>query len=434
MKNELVLFALLSFSSSVFAENWAQWRGPFHNGSTTETNLPTKWSQTENIAWVADLPGASAATPIVWEENVFVSSGDKENDQLFAICIDRKSGQERWRHKIADGLRRDSRSTYAAPSPATDGKTVVFFYGNGKLIAYDFDGNEKWKRDIQEDYGEFAFQWTFSTSPIIHNSSLYLQVLQRDTAVRGRGFADKENESYILSLNPETGDTKWQHKRPCEAVAESREAFTTPIISTLNGREQLVIAGGDDLTGHDLNDGSELWRWGTWNPTRIAHWRLVPSPVVGDDIVLACAPKRDPIYAIRAGEGRLNDDHIAWVSRDIREVSSDVPTPAFYDGDFFVLSDVRKSISRVEPKSGEVKWTVRTPGSAKFEASPLAADGKIYVMNFVGDVVIFDASNGEIINNISMDEPADDAVRSSIIASQGQLFIRTNGKLFCVGK
>ena len=81
MKNELVLFALLSFSSSVFAENWAQWRGPFHNGSTTETNLPTKWSQTENIAWVADLPGASAATPVVWEDNVFVSSGDKENDQ-----------------------------------------------------------------------------------------------------------------------------------------------------------------------------------------------------------------------------------------------------------------------------------------------------------------------------------------------------------------
>ena len=198
----------------------------------------------------------------------------------------------------------------------------------------------------------------------------------------------------------------------------------------------MLLAGGDVLTGHDPATGKELWRWGTWNPERIPHWRLVPSPVAGDGIVLACAPKREPIYAVKAGgSGTLDDSALAWVSRDAREVSSDVPTPAFYDGDFFVLSDVRKCLCRVEPRTGKVKWTVPTPGRAKYEASPLAADGKIYLINFEGEVAVVDAADGKILNVIPMDQPTGgEVVRASIVAAHGQLFIRTTRKLYCVGK
>ena len=115
-------------------------------------------------------------------------------------------------------------------------------------------------------------------------------------------------------------------------------------------------------------------------------------------------------------------------------MTSDVPTPAYYDGDFFVLSDVRKSLSRVEPKTGKVKWTIRTPGSSKYEASPLAGDGKLYLINFDGDVVIVDAAGGEILNNIAMGDAEDSPVRSTVIAAQGHLFVRTNGTLFCIGR
>ncbi|MFP6575183.1 MAG: PQQ-binding-like beta-propeller repeat protein, partial [Pirellulaceae bacterium] len=199
--------------------------------------------------------------------------------------------------------------------------------------------------------------------------------------------------------------------------------------------KELIIVGGDDLTGHDPDSGKELWRWGTWNPSRIGHWRLVPSPVVGQEVILVCAPKRDPIYAIKAGgSGKLTDEAIAWTSKETRDLSSDVPTPAFADGDFFILSDVRKSLSRVDPKSGKTKWILRTPGTFKFEASPLVADGKVYIVNFVGDVIVVNAADGKIISENWMDKPSDDPVRSGIIASQGQLFIRVNQKLFCIGK
>ena len=196
-----------------------------------------------------------------------------------------------------------------------------------------------------------------------------------------------------------------------------------------------MIAGGDVLTGHDPETGKELWRWGTWNPDRIGHWRLVPSPVASEDVILVCAPKGDPIYAVKAGgEGQLSDGALSWVSRDRKSgLTSDVPTPAFADGDFFILSSKRKALSRVEPRTGNVKWQSKTPGSAKWEASPLVADGKIYIMNFDGDVVIYDIKNGKQLNKISMDERGG-FVRSAIIAAQGQLLIRTNEKLYCVGK
>ncbi len=429
------LICLLAATSWTHAENWPNWRGPHFNGSSTEQNLPVQFSTTENIAWSVDLPGAAAATPIVWDDRVFLAGVDAASDTLLASCYRRTDGQLLWQHEVAKGSRKDYRSNFASSSPVTDGKIVVYFYGNGDLVCYDLDGKQQWARNIQKDYGDFAFLWTFSSSPLLYDGKLYVQVLQRNVPVDGRGLAGQENKSYLLALDPQTGETIWRQFRPSQAVAESRESFSTPIPFVRQDTTQLLISGGDDLTAHDPKTGEELWRWGTWNPERIPHWRLVPSPVVGQGIVLACAPKNDPIYAIRGdGRGLLDDGAVAWVSPRRSEVSADVPTPAFYDGDFFVLSDLRKALSRVEPQTGKVKWMIETPGRAKYEASPLAADGKIYLINFDGTVVIYNAADGELLNSISMDAPQDgEMVRASIAAAHGQLFIRTTRKLYCVG-
>lgn len=434
MKRSLILTLAVLLPTGLLAGNWAQWRGPSFNGSTTETGLPSSWSKTKNVAWKAALPGDSAATPIIWEDKVFLSSTDKENETLLAICIDRKSGKTLWSHDINKGLRQDSRSDYSSPSPATDGNVVVFFYGNGDLVTFDLDGEKLWTRNVQKEEGDFTFQWTFSSSPLLYEGKLFLQVLQRDTPVHGKGFKDKTNDSYLLAMDPKTGKTLWKHVRPSQAKAESRESFATPMPFTFRGQNQLLIIGGDDLTGHDPSTGRELWRWGTWNPTRIGHWRHVPSPIASDDVILVCAPKRDPIYAIKAGgAGLLNDRAIAWVSDDTtRELSSDVPTPAYYQNDFFILSDVRKALSRVEPKTGKVKWSIELPGQYKYEASPLTADGKVYLMNFAGDVLVVNAANGEITSQIAMGSGSDNLTRSSIVAAHGQLFIRTNSELYCI--
>lgn len=430
MRTKALFLVVAVCASTVYAENWSNWRGPSYNGSSPEKNLPSEWSKTKNIAWSADLPGPASATPAVWGDHVFVSSTDASSKTLKALCFNRKNGQLVWQHDVSEGIRRDRRSTFAGPSPATDGKVVVFFYGNGDMVAYDFMGKEQWKKNV----GPFAFLWTFSTSPVIYEGKLYLQVLQRDTPVDGRG--QQNNDSYLLAMDPQTGKELWRKVRPSKARKESLEAFTTPMPYEHNGRKMLLINGGDAVTAHDPKTGEEIWRWGTWNPERITHWRLVPSPVAGDGIVLACAPKREPIYAIRAGkEGMLDNSAIAWVSKDERVLSSDVPTPAFYQGDFFVLSDVRKTLSRIEPETGKIKWSINTPGRSKYEASPTAADGKIYIVNFDGEVTVVNADNGEIISTIPMeDERTADVVRSSVVISQGQLFIRGTKKLFCVGK
>jgi outer membrane protein assembly factor BamB len=427
---------MLAAGSIVQAGDWPHWRGPYFNGSADEKNLPTDFSQTEGIAWSVDLPGSSAATPIIWKDRIFLSGVDSAINVLLAMCFDRTSGELLWQHEIAKGISRDRRSTYAASSPVTDGKIVVFFYANGDLVCFDMNGNRMWSRNLHDDYGEFAFGWTFSSSPTLFDGKLYVQVLQRDVPAQGHGMKDRKNESYILAIDPDTSKTLWRQIRPSEAVAESREAFTTPIPYSFGGNKQLLVVGGDALTGHDLETGKELWRWGTWNPKRIRHWRLVPSPVAGEDIVLVCAPKNDPIYAIRPkGTGVFDDSAIAWVSRDVREISADVPTPAFYDGDFFVLSDLRKYLSRVEPGTGKAKWTIKTPGNAKYEASPLAADGKVYLINHAGEAVIVDAANGDVLKVIPMDKVSgQQVVRASIVAAYGQLFIRTTHRLYCVGK
>src|SRR5438093_1399942 len=159
---------------SARAENWSQWRGPFFNGSTTEKGLPSIFSKTENVNWVADLPGPSAATPIIWNDRVLLSSVDQKAGTLQAICLDRATGRALWKRETGVGVSLDDRSNYASPSPVTDGKLVWFFYGNGQLVALDLEGKEVWSRNLQKDYGAFAFQWTFSSSPTLYDGRLYL--------------------------------------------------------------------------------------------------------------------------------------------------------------------------------------------------------------------------------------------------------------------
>src|SRR5436305_1388796 len=148
-----ILLALTSFTAG--AENWPQWRGPSFNGASSETGLPTKFSKTENVRWSVSMPGPSAATPIVWGDKVFVSSGDQEKKSMLAICLDRKTGQTLWTHEAGVSYSQDRQSNYASPSPVTDGKLVVFFYGSGELAAFDFSGKQLWQRNIQKDYGQF---------------------------------------------------------------------------------------------------------------------------------------------------------------------------------------------------------------------------------------------------------------------------------------
>lgn len=438
----LALSLAVGAAGAAGAADWPNWRGPHFNGSADETDLPVRFSPTENIRWSTPLPGPSAATPIIWGDSVFLSSADPEAQQLLAMCLDRKTGQVKWKHAAGSGylpagkgtpINLDHRSNYASPSPVTDGQRVVFFYGNGDLVAFDFAGQKLWARNVQKEYGDFCFGWTFSSTPQLYDGRLYVQVLQRDLAVEGRG--KDGSESFLLALNPATGKELWKVSRPSPAKLESREAFTTPIPFEHGGRKEIVLSGGDLLTGHDAATGKELWRWGTWNAGHNhPSLRLVPSAVAGGGVILGCGPKREPVYAVKAGgAGDVSVSGLAWKSEERGAVTTDVPTPLFYRGKFYILSDLRKTLSCVEPADGKVLWSTPLPGPTMCWASPTGADGKLYLMSLRGEVHVVDAAGGQILATNAMAEGEND-LRSSIAAAHGCLFLRTNTRLYCIGK
>jgi len=394
------------------------------------------------VRWSAELPGPSAATPIVVGERVFVTAAVEDAGVLLALCFDRASGELRWEDEAGSGFqsggegtktRRDPRSDYASPSPVSDGERVVFLYGNGDLVAYDLDGKRLWVRNLQRDHGDFAFQWTFGASTTLWKGRLYLPVLQRDQPTDG-STVERPIASFLLALDARDGNQVFKHERASPAHMESRESYATAIVHEPSGsRAQLLVAGGDVLTSHDPENGAELWRWGTWNEgNREAWWRLVPSPVVAGSCVLVCAPKKAPVYALRldadAGERLL------WKSGGrANPISSDVPTPLHYDGRFFVLSDVEHKLSRVDPATGKAEWTIELPDRSPWEASPTGADGKVFCLSHSGLALVVDAKTGEILCQARMAKEDVDSIRSSIAIAHGSLFVRTNDALYCIG-
>jgi outer membrane protein assembly factor BamB len=447
MHTTSTLLTLALLATSAHAGNWPNWRGPYQDGSAQESALPAKFSPTEGVKWAVTVPGLSASVPAVWGSKVFLTAPLNDKQQLLGLCYDAATGKELWRTVASEGdLQWDNKSNLASPSPSTDGERVVFLFADAIAVCCDMDGKQLWKRDFKETHGAFATQWTYGSSPLLDGGKLYIQVLQRDTTFKfqdkfEKGTPGKDMASYILALDPATGKDLWKVIRPSDAVAESREAFSSPVIHNHNGQRQLLIVGGDCITGHDADTGAEQWRFGTWNAEKIAHWRLVPSVCAGDGIALACAPKKNPIYAVKlGGTGAVSTKDLAWISEP-RDASSDVSTPAFYEGKFYVLDSDRRTLSCVEPKSGKVIWTGDLGSKAKFESSPTVADGKIYMTNFWGDVFVAKAGGDkfELLSVNAMGDgskPNGDAksCRSSIPAANGCLFIRAQDKLYCVGR
>ncbi len=444
-----VLLGSAPCASAAKQQNWGNWRGPNFNGSSDETGLPVKFGPTEAVRWSAPMPGPGAATPVVWGNSVFVSSIDAGAKQLLALCLDRTTGAVRWKQAVGSGYRPagqgnevqlEDKTTYASPSPTTDGQRVIFFYGNGDLVALDFRGKKLWARNLQKEYGDFCFSFTFASSPVLFEGRLYMQVLQRNRPIGARGRDGAE--SFLLALDPATGQQRWRAVRPAPGVAESLEAYSTPVPFVHRGRKEILIAGGDILTGHDPATGKELWRWGTYNQDpgdpgsrhRRNDFRLVPSPVAGGGVVLACGPKTKPVFAVKAGQsGDVTQTGMAWYSEVRGPVTADVPTPLFYRGRFYVMSDLRKTLSAVDPRDGRVVWSVPTPGRSPVWASPTAGDGKVYTISLQGEVSVFHAENGAVLANAVM-APNENDIRSAVAISGSNLFIRTNTRLYCIGQ
>ncbi len=416
-------------SSSWAGENWGQWRGPNFNGSTRATGLPGALAK-DNVLWSTPVPGPSGATPIIWDQHVFIHSPD-ESGNLVLIDFDRRDGKELWRREVGIGNKDKGRNNMSAPSPVTDGQRVISLFGTGDLAAFGMDGAPVWKRSLAKDFGRFSVMWIYGSSPLLFEGRLYIQVLQRSPMPPDYPLYDgkPERESFLLCLDPATGKDLWRQVRKTDSTLESQESYATPMPYRGKNGTQLLVVGGDHVSGHSLADGAEIWRARLYEK-RDDWYRIVTSPVSYQGLIYASGPKGQPVVAYKAdGRGTLDDSHVAW---KYAENPTDWSTPLVMDGKLFILDGGKKVLSRLDPVTGEKKWSGKLPVREVIWGSPTGADGKIYLHSEDGTVVVCDAGDEFRVLG-TLDFEGEGPCRGSVAVAQDQIFVRTARKLHCLG-
>jgi outer membrane protein assembly factor BamB len=403
---------------SVSAENWPQWRGPRLDGNSAEKGLPVKWTANENVAWKLPLPSRSGATPIIWNDAVFLNvATELSAGSLELWSVDRAKGSVRWKRPLGGGNRQQRKQNMSSPSPVTDGRMVWVLTGTGVLKAFDFSGKELWARDIQNDYGPFGLNWGYASSPLLHQGALYVQVLHG---------MNTDDPSYLVKVDGSSGKTLWRVERPTSAITESPDAYTTPTLLQYNGRTEVVVTGGDVVTGHDPATGKELWRAAGLNPDNNPYYRIVASPFVVGDLVIA--PTRvKPLLAIKAGgRGDVTRTHRVWSF----DRGPDVPTPVS-DGTLVYIVGDQGVVHALDLKTGAVVYGPVRLEPGTYSASPVIAEGRIYVTNEEGITSVFTAGpKFEVLARNAVNE----FTLSSVAVSNGQIFLRTEKTLYAIGQ
>jgi len=410
-----LVILILSLITIATAQNWPQWRGPNLNGLSGEKNLPAKWTTEENIAWKVAMPGWSGSTPIIWGNHIFLNVA--EGDNLFLWAVDKTKGEVLWKRPLGGGNVKMRKQNMSSPSPVTDGKSVYVMTGTGLLKGFDFAGKELWSRDIQKDYGEFGLNWGYASSPLLYEDSLYVQVLHG---------MKTDDPSYVLRINKASGKTVWKVERPTNAIRESPDAYTTPALFRTGKNVEIVITGGDSVTGHDPATGKELWRANGLNPDNNPSYRIVASPVVFGDIIYA--PTRvKPLLALRGGgRGDITSSHLLWSNLN----GPDVPTPVT-DGTYFYIVNDRGIVWCLDAKTGKEIYGPERIKPGTYSSSPVLADGKIYITNEEGLTTVIKAGP---TFEVLAENPLADYTLSSPAISDGQIFIRTATNLYAIGK
>jgi outer membrane protein assembly factor BamB len=481
-----MLLSLVGAATAV-AQHWPQWRGPGIDGVSRERGLPVTWGaecvaegaaerpsragdapgvvairlqpewsapsidpasgqrarspsgpategrpltpvacsrfDTKNVAWKLPLPAYSGSTPIVWGDTIFLNVATGAGSGVLELwAIDRRTRNVAWKRRLADTNHMERKQNMSSPSPVTDGERVWVMTGVGVLKGFDVAGREIWSRDLQADYGRFGLNWGYASSPLLRGDALYVQVLH--------GMKTDE-PSYVLKIDTKTGRTLWRVERLTPAAHESPDSYTTPTWIEANGRAELVITGGDVVSGHDPATGREYWRADVLNPQRDRNYRIVASPTVAAGLIIA-PTRQNPLVAVRpGGSGDVSATHVVWRFAQ----GPDVPTPVS-DGTLLYVVRDNGVVFALDVRTGAVVYGPKRLPSGTYSASPVLADGKIYVTTEEeGLTTVFRAGpEFEILSSNSLLGDCSPYCLSTIAVSEGQLFIRTSSYLWAIGE
>jgi outer membrane protein assembly factor BamB len=427
----LILLALVVTTASAqngSASHWPQWRGPDFNGMA-RSDAPVKWSDTENIKWKAAIPGRGFSTPVVWGEKIFVTTavptgktgaatsearhpnggaGANQEHQFVVMCLDKKSGKILWQ-KVAkttvphEGYHRFYGS-FASNAPVTDGKHLYVFFGSRGVFCYDLDGKLIWEKDLgvklrmRNEFGE-------GTAVVLHGDTLILN-------------CDQEADSFIVALDKRDGRQLWRTRR------DEISTWAAPLVVEHAGRQQVVTSGTNKVRSYDLQTGKLLWDCAGLG------LNAIPAPVFHDGIVYAMTGHRDPkLLAIKLGkEGDVTGtDAIVW--SETRGLSY-TPSPVLHEGKLYALTD-NGMLSCFDAKTGTPFYhRVRLPKPYNFKASPVGANGKLYLASEDGDIIV--AKMGEKFEVLATNTLQDQVFIASPVILDNEIFLRGQNTLFCV--
>jgi outer membrane protein assembly factor BamB len=396
----------------LFAENWPSWRGPRGDGSSLEKGLPRTWGPKENVVWKTPLPGIGHSSPIVWGDRIFVTSCVEGEGKRLLLCLDRRSGKVLWERVVLTAKleRKHHLNSYASATPATDGEHVwVTFLAepNVQIACYDFDGNRVWQRSP----GKLLSVHGFCSSPVLHKDMVIVN-------------GDQDAEAYIVALDKKTGAERWRIDRP-----NRTRSYCTPIfVHSANrpGVTQMVLSGSKSVTSYDADTGKLLW----WidGPTE----QNVASLVYTDGVLFLTTgfPEHHLMGISPEGEGDITDSkYVLWHignGENGPRGASYVPSPLAHDGHFFVVSDPG-FLSCLEAKTGKRVWMQKL--GRRHSGSGVLIEGNLYFTDDDGTTYVAKASP-------KFDLLAKNALReecyASLAVSQGQLFLRTVGNLYCI--
>jgi len=413
----LVLIALAaSFwsGSRAAAENWPGWRGPRGDGSSEESAVPTRWDgeKNENIAWKVEAPGTGHASPVIWNDRIFLVSCLEEEQDRILVCLDRKSGKTLWQKSVLRSPleKKHALNSYASSTPTTDGKLIYVTFLEGTkqgeakgaqmaVAAYDFDGNQKWL--VRP--GPFSSVHGYCSCPVLFEDKLIVN-------------GDHDGDAYLVALDRETGETAW--KTPRENKTRS---YSTPIIRDIDGRTQMILSGSMSVASYDPRTGSRHWIID--GPTE----QFVASMVYNGKLLFMTAgfPEHH-ILAIRAnGRGNVTDTHIEWRTK---ENTSYVPSPIAL-GDYFLIVSDEGIASCYEAATDRRTWRQRI--GPNYSASLVSAGGLAYFLSDEGVTTV--VKPGEKYDAIAVN-PLGEACYASPAISQGQIFLRAEKHLYAIGE
>jgi outer membrane protein assembly factor BamB len=407
----------LAIATEALAENWPQWRGAKLDGVSHESNLPLSWSKTENLLWRLELPGPAGATPVVWDDKIFLTSAEDDRLVLMAVSTD---GKLLWKQVMADHNQnvRGDEGNSASPSPSTDGKHVWAMMSTGDLGCYTVDGEQVWKFNLQDRYGKFDIQFGMTSTPVLDGDRLYLQLLHTNGAL-------------VLALDKATGNEVWKHTRVSDATDECEHSYASPVIYRDDKVELLLTHGCDYIVAHRLDNGDEVWRCGgmnlksKYNPTL----RFVASPVAVPGLVIVPSAKNGPVLAIDPhSQGDITDSSKGRLWTRAHN-TPDVPSPLYVDGLVYLCRE-DGTLLCLDAKTGEEYYTKRTHAD-RHRASPVYGDGKIYLTARDGTVtVVKPGKQFEILASNDMTE----STSSSPAISNGRIYLRTFEALYAIGE